>query len=128
MMVLITRQEAGGRELLLATGRRFASPVYSALAGFVEPSESLEDCVRREVQEEVGLSVRALRYFGSECWPFPHSLMIAFLAEYADGEIRSEEGENVDAQWFPTNRLPALPHRLSVARRLIDFAVAEAQR
>ncbi len=128
MMVLVTREGPGGRELLLATGRRFASPVYSALAGFVEPSESLEDCVRREVQEEVGLRVRGLRYFGSECWPFPHSLMVAFMAEYDGGEIRCEEGEIVDAQWFPIGRLPALPHRLSVARRLIDFAVAEAER
>ena len=128
MMVLVTRQGPAGRELLLATGRRFASPVYSALAGFVEPSESLEDCVRREVQEEVGLRVRRLRYFSSECWPFPHSLMVAFAAEYDGGEIRCEEGEIVDAQWFPISRLPALPHRLSVARRLIDFAVAEAGR
>lgn len=126
MMVLVTRRGPGGTELLLATGVRRAAPVYSALAGFVEPSESLEDCVHREVAEEVGLRVRGLRYFGSECWPFPHSLMVAFLAEYAGGEIRCQEGEIVDARWFPVSRLPALPHRLSVARRLIDHAVAEA--
>ncbi len=128
MMVLVTRQGAGGRQLLLAKGRPFTSPIYSALAGFVEPSESLEDCVRREVLEEVGVRVRGLRDFGSECWPFPHSLMVAFLAEYAGGEIRCEEGEIADAQWFPIDRLPALPHRLSVARRLIDHAVAEVER
>jgi NAD+ diphosphatase len=132
MMVLVTRQGPGGRELLLASGARSAArsgaPIYSALAGFVEPSESLEDCVRREVDEEVGLRVRGLRYFGSQCWPFPHSLMVAFLAEYAGGEIHCQEGEIVDAQWFPVARLPALPHRLSVARRLIDHAVAEAER
>ena len=109
-------------------GARSRAPIYSALAGFVEPSESLEDCVRREVDEEVGLQVRGLRYFGSQCWPFPHSLMVAFLAEYAGGEIRCQEGEIADAQWFPVDRLPALPHRLSVARRLIDHAVAEAER
>jgi NAD+ diphosphatase len=130
MMVLLTREGPGGRELLLATGGRLrarsGAPIYSALAGFVEPSESLEDCVRREVEEEVGLQVRNLRYFGSECWPFPHSLMIAFLAEHAGGEIHCQEGEIVDAQWFPLDRLPTLPHRLSVARRLIDHAVAEA--
>lgn len=124
MMVLVTRPGCRGPELLLARGARFGAPVYSALAGFVEPSESLEDCVRREVHEEVGLTVRALRYFGSECWPFPHSLMVAFLAEYAGGEIRCQEGEIADAQWFPVDRLPALPHRLSVARRLIDHACA----
>jgi NAD+ diphosphatase len=128
IMVLVTRQGPGGRELLLATGARRAAAVYSALAGFVEPSESLEDCVRREVDEEVGLRVRGLRYAGSQCWPFPHSLMVAFLAEYAGGEIHCQEGEIADAQWFPVNRLPALPHRLSVARRLIDLAVAEAER
>ena len=127
MMVLVTRQGPGGRELLLACGTRSRAPVYSALAGFVEPSESLEDCVRREVEEEVGLQVCSLRYFGSQCWPFPHSLMVAFMAEYASGEIHCQEGEIVDAQWFPAGRLPALPHRLSVARRLIDHAVAEAE-
>ena len=94
----------------------------------MEPSESLEDCVRREVDEEVGLRVRGLRYFDSQCWPFPHSLMVAFLAEYAGGEIHCQEGEIADAQWFAVGRLPALPHRLSVARRLIDYAVAEAAR
>ena len=134
MMVLVTRQGPAGTELLLASGARIGRSggttplIYSALAGFVEPSESLEDCVRREVDEEVGLRVRDLRYFGSQCWPFPHSLMVAFTAEYAGGEIHCQEGEIVDAQWFPVDRLPALPHRLSVARRLIDHAVAEAER
>ncbi len=129
MMVLVTRQGLGGMELLLASGvRSRASSIYSTLAGFVEPSESLEDCVRREVDEEVGLQIRDLRYYGSQCWPFPHSLMVAFLAEYAGGEIRCQEDEIVDAQWFPVNHLPALPHRLSVARQLIDYAVTEANR
>ena len=128
IMVLVTRQGRGGREVLLARRASSSTPVYSALAGFVEPSESLEDCIRREVDEEVGLRVSALRYFSSQCWPFPHSFMVAFLAEHAGGEIRCQEGEIADAQWFPVDRLPALPHRLSVARRLIDHAVAEAQR
>lgn len=70
-----------------------------------------------------------MRYFGSECWPFPHSLMVAFLADYAGGELSCQDGEIVDARWFPVDRLPpSLPHRLSVARRLIDHAVAEAGR
>ena len=125
VMVLVTRRGPAGMELLLATGSHRPGRVYSALAGFVEPSESLEDCARREVEEEVGLRMGGLRYFGSECWPFPHSLMVAFLAEYASGEIRCQDGEIADAQWFPAGRLPALPHRLSVARRLIEFAVAE---
>jgi NAD+ diphosphatase len=125
MMALVHREGERGRELLLARGTRFSTPIYSALAGFVEPSESLEECVRREVREEVGVEVRGLRYFGSQAWPFPHSLMVAFLVEHAGGELRCQEGEIVDAQWFPLDRLPLLPHRLSVARRLIDFAVKE---
>jgi NAD+ diphosphatase len=125
VMALVTRQTATGRELLLARGSRFVTPVYSALAGFVEPSESLEECVRREVLEEVGLRVGRLRYFASETWPFPHSLMIGFLAEYLGGEIVCQPDEIVDAQWFPPDRLPLLPHRLSLARRLIEHALAE---
>jgi NAD+ diphosphatase len=127
MMALVTRTGPAGRELLLARGTRFNVPIYSALAGFVEPSESLEECVHREVREEVGVAVEHLRYFGSQCWPFPHSLMVAFLAEHAGGEIACDPGEIVDAQWFPVDRLPMLPHRLSVARKLIDFAVSEAR-
>ena len=123
MMVLVTRQGPSGRELLLARGKRFNVPIYSALAGFVEPSESLEECVHREVREEVGVRVGNLRYFGSQCWPFPHSLMVAFLAEHAGGEIACDGAEIVDAQWFPLDRLPMLPHRLSVARKLIAHAV-----
>jgi NAD+ diphosphatase len=126
MMALVTRAGPSGRELLLARGRRFGAPIYSALAGFVEPSETLEACVHREVREEVGLAVRNLRYFGSQCWPFPHSLMVAFLAEHAGGEIACDPEEIVDAGWFPVDRLPLLPHRLSVARKLIEHAVAEA--
>jgi NAD+ diphosphatase len=128
MMALVTRAGPAGRELLLARGKRFSVPIYSALAGFVEPSESLEECVHREVGEEVGLRVKNLRYFGSQCWPFPHSLMVAFLAEHAGGEIACDPAEITDAQWFPLTRLPMLPHRLSVARKLIDHAVAEGAR
>lgn len=127
MMVLVTRTGPTGRELLLARGRRFGAPIYSALAGFVEPSETVEECVHREVREEVGVEVRALRYFGSQCWPFPHSLMVAFLAEHAGGELVCDPEEIVDARWFPVDQLPLLPHRLSIARRLIEHAVAEAR-
>jgi NAD+ diphosphatase len=126
VMALVTRETAEGRELLLARGRRFQTPVYSALAGFVEPSESLEECARREVLEEVGLRVGRLRYFASETWPFPHSLMVGFLAEYLTGEIVCQPDEIVDARWFPPDRLPLLPHRLSLARRLIEHTIAEA--
>jgi NAD+ diphosphatase len=102
--------------------------MYSALAGFVEPGETIEDCVHREVREEVGVDIRALVYFGSQSWPFPHSLMIAFTAEYAGGTLRLDAAEIDDAQWFAVDRLPTLPPRISIARHLIDATVARLRR
>ena len=119
MMALVTR----GREILLARSTRFATGMYSALAGFVEPGETIEDCVRREVREEVGIEIDDLRYFASQSWAFPHSLMIAYTAEYAGGELRPEEAEIADARWFALDALPLLPSHVSIARRLIDATV-----
>ena len=96
MMALVTR----GKEMLLARAHRFAPGMYSALAGFVEPGETIEDCVRREVREEVGVEVGELTYFASQSWAFPHSLMIAYTAEYAGGEIRLDDAEIAEARWF----------------------------
>jgi NAD+ diphosphatase len=121
MMVLVRR----GAQLLLARAPRFPGAMYSALAGFVEPGESIEECIRREVREEVGVEVEGMRYFASQPWPFPHSLMIAFTAKYAGGELRPDPAEIADAQWFDLDRLPQLPVRISIARRLIDATVAE---
>jgi NAD+ diphosphatase len=121
MMALVTR----GREILLARAHRFPQGMFSALAGFVEAGETIEDCIVREVREEVGLEVGQLTYFASQSWSFPHSLMIAFTAEYAGGEIRCEDAEIAEARWFPADGLPARPPSLSIARRLID---ATAQR
>ena len=121
VMMLVRR----GRELLLGRSPHFAPGVYSALAGFVEPGETLEACVEREVMEEVGVKVGKLRYFGSQSWPFPHSLMIAFFADYAGGEIALQPEEIEDAQWFSVDALPALPMPVSISRRLIDAAIAE---
>jgi NAD+ diphosphatase len=114
-----------GSQLLLARAPRFPAGMYSALAGFAEPGETLEQCVEREVKEEVSIRVRNLRYFGSQPWPFPHSLMIAFHAEYDSGEIRTDGVEIEDAQWFDIASLPRLPARISIARRLIEAALAE---
>jgi NAD+ diphosphatase len=120
MMVLVTR----GRELLLARANRFPQAMYSALAGFVEPGESIEDCIHREVREEVNIEVEGLRYFASQSWAFPHSLMIAYTAEYAGGEMRPSDEEIADAQWFAVDALPQLPSPVSIARRLIDATAA----
>jgi len=120
MMALVTR----GRELLLARAPRFLPEMYSALAGFVEPGETIEDCVRREVREEVGIEVEAPEYFGSQSWAFPHSLMIAFTARYAGGEITPDPAEIADARWFPVDALPKLPSSVSIARHLIEATAA----
>ena len=121
MMALVTR----GRDMLLARSRRFANTsMYSALAGFVEAGETIEDCVAREVREEVGVEVTNLRYFGSQSWPFPHSLMVAFTAEYAGGDIRLDDDEIVEARWFAADALPQMPPSVSIARKLIDATAA----
>jgi NAD+ diphosphatase len=121
MMALVTR----GRELLLARAHRFPPGMFSALAGFVEPGETIEDCLRREVREEVGVDVGEIRYFASQSWAFPHSLMIAFTAEYAGGELKPDEVEIVEARWFDVDAMPALPPSLSIARRLIESTAAQ---
>ena len=110
-----------GNQILLARNKRFKLPFYSVLAGFVEPGESLEECVQREIREEVGLTVKNIRYFGSQPWPFPNSLMIAFVAEHADGDITIDGSEIVDAAWFLKDKLPQIPPSISIARQLIDW-------
>ncbi|BAP45021.1 NAD(+) diphosphatase [Pseudomonas sp. LJDD11] len=120
MIVLITR----GDEVLLARSPRFVSGVYSTLAGFAEPGESAEDCVRREVMEEVQLKVRDIQYVGSQCWPFPHSMMLGFHAEYESGEIVPQPDEIEDARWFSIFDLPPLPASRSIARHLIELYLA----
>ncbi len=112
------------KKILLAHAARFPGAMYSVLAGFVEPGESLEDCVRREVKEEAGLEVKNIRYFGSQPWPFPNSLMVGFTAEYAGGEITMDEKEIVDARWFTADHLPTIPDKISIARKLIDWFTA----
>jgi NAD+ diphosphatase len=112
------------RRILLARAKRFPTTMYSVIAGFVEPGESLEECAHREIREETGIGVRNLRYFGSQSWPFPHSLMVAFTAEYAEGEIEIDGTEVVDAGWYGPQELPRIPDRVSIARRLIDWFVA----
>jgi len=128
MMVLIWRgpepaARRTGHQLLLARSPHYAPGMFSALAGFVEPGESLEDCVHREVAEEVSVTVRNLHYYGSQSWPFPHSLMLAFRAEWQAGEVVPQEDEIEAAGWFDIDALPGIPPRFSIAGHLIRDTV-----
>ena len=107
-------------EVLLARSPHFAPGIYSVIAGFVEPGENLEEAVCREVNEEVGISVRNIRYLASEPWPFPDSLMIGFSADYAGGEITIDNNEIESAGWFTRDNLPDIPSKMSISRALID--------
>jgi len=109
-----------GEEVLLARSPGSPPGVFSVIAGFNEPGENLEQTVRREVGEEVGIAVRNLRYFGSEPWPFPDSLMIGFVADYAGGEIRVDNQEIEAAGWFTRDTLPPYPRKASITRALIE--------
>ncbi|MGI8691143.1 MAG: NAD(+) diphosphatase [Thermomicrobiales bacterium] len=109
-----------GDELLLARNANFPAAFFSVLAGFVEAGESLEETVRRELREEVSIEVKDIRYFGSQSWPFPNSLMVGFTAQYASGEICVDTNEVAEAAWFRYDTLPRVPPGLSIARKLID--------
>ena len=107
--------------LLMARSPHFPKGIYALIAGFVEPGEGIEDAVHREVKEEVGISIKNLQYFGSQPWPFPDSLMIAFTAEYASGELTINQTEIEEAGWYHVNHLPGRPSsKLSIASKLID--------
>jgi NAD+ diphosphatase len=125
--MLVERESEHGPEVLLAWGRQFPGRFFSALAGFVEPGESLEECVVREVFEETRIVVDSVRYFGSQPWPFPHSIMIGFVARYVSGEIQVQEEEIVEAGWFSPNELPPVPRGgMSIAGWLIEDWLSRA--
>jgi NAD+ diphosphatase len=124
VIVLVRR----GDEALLARGARFPGVFYSTLAGFVEIGESLEETIAREIREEVGVEVKDIRYFGSQPWPFPHSLMVGYFAEWAGGELHPDGNEILDARWFRATELPPIPPPLSIARKLIDAWIADVTR
>ena len=112
-------------KLLLGQSPRFRGRFHSILAGFLEPGESAEECVRREVYEEVGISVRTIRYFGSQPWPFPHSLMLGFTAEYESGELNPNPTELVEAGWFAPDEMPNVPGEVSISGRIINWFRSE---
>ena len=123
MMALVWRGAGTSAELLLARSPHYAPGMFSALAGFVEPGESLEDCIHREVAVEVGVTVHNLRYYGSQSWPFPHSLMVAYTAEWVSGEIVAQADEIEAAGWFGIDALPNIPPRFSISGHLIRDTV-----
>ena len=112
MIVAVTR----GEEILLGRSAHFPPGIYSVLAGFVEPGESLEQAVFREVLEETGIEVEDVRYFGSQPWPFPHSLMLGFTARHCSGELRADGVELEDARWFHRDDMPMLFPGTSASR------------
>lgn len=116
VLVAVTK----GDSLLLAWSARWTKSVYSVIAGFVEPGETLEQCAAREVMEETSISVQSVRYFASQPWPFPSQLMVAFTAEYKNGTIHVDNNELNEAAWFTRDNLPELPAPLSLSRILID--------
>lgn len=120
IIVRVERNDDGRRRILLARAKRFPAALFSVLAGFVEPGETLEECVQREVFEETGILVSNIRYFGSQPWPFPNSLMVAFVADYQAGEIVIDPGELAEANWFSADALPNTPPPPSIANRLIE--------
>ena len=124
IMALVCRDD----HVLLARGVNFPTGFFSVLAGFVEPGETLECCLRREVMEEVGLEVGDLDYFGSQPWPFPNSLMIAFTCHHVAGEIQVDGKEILEADWFRYDRLPPCPGDMSIAGKMIQSFVARCQK
>jgi NAD+ diphosphatase len=114
-----------GSKVLLARSHNFPQGIYSLIAGFVEPGETAEAAVAREVWEEVGIRVKNITYFGTQAWPFPNSLMIGFTAEYDSGDIQPDGFEIEDAKWFSAEELPALPGKISISSKLIDHFLKE---
>ena len=112
-----------GNKILLTHNAAFRGNIHSLIAGFVEPGETIEECVHREIFEEVGIKIINLKYFGSQPWPFPNSLMIGFTAAYESGEISVDGQEITEAGWYGASSLPELPGKMSIARKIIDWFV-----
>lgn len=110
-------------KILLSHNAGFQGNMHSLVAGFVEPGETLEECIHREVMEEVGIQVKNIKYFGSQPWPFPNSLVIGFTAEYESGEISVDGKEISEAGWYDVHSLPELPPKMSIAREIIDWFI-----
>ena len=114
-----------GDKILLANNKNFPEGLHSTIAGFVDVNETLEDCVRREILEEVNIKVKNIKYFDSQPWPYPNSIMIGFTAEYESGEIKVDGEEILHADWYSKDNLPILPDKTTIARRIIDSIICK---
>lgn len=113
-------------KILLVHAKNFRrKEMFGLVAGFVETGETLEDCVKREVKEEVGLTITNIQYFGSQAWPYPCGIMIGFTADYVSGELHLQEEELSQAGWFDREHMPQIPDKMSIARKLIDNYIKE---
>lgn len=122
IIVLIKKED----QILMARGPHFTAGAYGLIAGFVEPGENIEEAIRREVKEEVDIEIKNLRYFGSQAWPFPDSLMLAFIADYTSGELKINQSEIEAAGWYTIDNLPGRPSSsISIARKLIEHFIEE---
>ncbi len=119
VIVAVLKQD----QILLTRYSQFRGNMHTIIAGFLEPGETLEECVHREVLEEVGLTVKNIQYFGSQPWPFPNSLMIGFTAEFAGGELRPDGTEIVEAGWYSADNTPVIPPKMSISREIIDWFI-----
>ncbi|RUO32597.1 NAD(+) diphosphatase [Aliidiomarina soli] len=120
IIVAVFRQDRGKNEILLARGIRHPEGLYSVLAGFVESGETLEQTVQREVYEETRILVDNVEYVTSQPWPFPHSLMAGFVAQYAGGELQVDDVEIIEGDWFELDQLPQTPPAGTIAAQLIE--------
>ena len=116
VIVLIHR----GDEVLLVRAKNFKRDFYGLVAGFVETGETLEEAVAREALEETGVTITNIRYFASQPWPYPCGLMVGFYADYAGGDIHLQRSELGSGGWFTRDKLPQIPDKMSIARKLID--------
>lgn len=117
IIVLIRKKDS----ILLVRARNFKGTFHGLVAGFLETGETLEECVRREVMEETGLTINNITYFGNQSWPYPSGLMVGFIADYESGEIKLQDEELSAGAFYTKNNLPELPRKLSIARKMIDW-------
>lgn len=120
--VIVLVQKDG--KILLQRNTHYNIPHWSLVAGFIDPAETFEEAVRREVREEASIKIGNIRYFASQMWPFPSNIMVGFFADWVSGDLKPDGTEVVESGWFGRDELPSIPGKVSIARRLIDAWLA----